>query len=53
MTGYFMGNKMNNLFNRFDGKTADIHQENRVELANLSTHIPPYQSCKPSINQYS
>lgn len=41
MTGYFIGNKMNNLFNRFDGKTADIHQENRVELANLGTHIPP------------
>lgn len=32
---------MNNLFNKFEGKTADIYQESRVELANLSTHIPP------------
>lgn len=27
---------MNNLFNRFDGKTTDIHKENRVELASIA-----------------
>lgn len=32
---------MKKLFNQFDGKTTNIHKEDRVELANLITHIPP------------